>query len=101
LSITTAPWAAARGACSAEIFAAGREQRDVGAGEVERVQELDRELLPAERDLAARRALARQRHHLARRELARAQDRQHGLADRAGRTHDRHLELPFAHVSPF
>jgi hypothetical protein len=70
---------------------AGGEERDVDAVEIVIGEILHRDLAVAERHLAARRALARQRHEFADREIAFLEDRQHHLADRAGRADHRHV----------
>jgi hypothetical protein len=87
LSITTAPAAAARGACTrlteppAEKKAISTPLEIVGIGRF-----LHGDLFAAEVDFSARRALARQRHQFADRKVALGEDRQQGFADGAGGT---------------
>ena len=73
------------------------EQRDIDAGRIEGRQVLHDDVAIAELHLATGRALARQRHQFADRELAFRQHRQHHLAHRAGGADDCDLECP-AHL---
>ena len=78
--------------------AAGGEQRDVAAREIEAGELTHREVAAAEADAAAERALAGQRVQLAHRKVALLEHAHHGLADQAGGADDGDAEVG-SHVS--